>query len=285
MLIYQAKNLITGKIYVGKTVGTLESRRRGHLRRAQEGSETAFHRSIRKHGAGNFEFSILEECLPNVDLNQRERFYIATLDCMSPKGYNLTPGGDGHSKGWKNPNKGKSIIPESSRVRIRAARALQVITDETRRKISIANQGKHSTPKGPSPKKGIPSGVSAWNKGLVGFLAGRPAWNKGLTKENHPAVALQAQKMNGKIAWNKGLTKDTDERVNKYASHLTVSDSNGIFKKGHEPWNKGIAMVHSDDSNRKRSETMRGKPKSEETKERMRLAQATRRAAERKQNR
>jgi group I intron endonuclease len=276
MLIYKAENLKTGKIYVGKTVGDLESRKWGHLHSAKVGSKTVFHNSIRKHGPENFKFSILEECPSGVDLSVRERFYISELKSRLPNGYNMTDGGDGND-GTIKPNLGLHLS-EPTKEKIRKANLGKRHLGETRIKISTANKGKHSAPKGPSPKKGIPSGITAWNKGLDGFLAGRTAWNKGLTKADHPAVAAQAQKMAGKIAWNKGLTKEADERVEKYATSLSASDSSGVFKQGRIPWNKGLSMVHSDDSNRKRSETMKGKLKSEETKERMRLAQAARRA-------
>ena len=60
----------------------------------------------------------------------------------------------------------------------------------------------------------------------------------------------------GRIPWNKGIPK-TEEELKK--------------RKGSVPWNKGVKMKpHSEESKKKRSIAMKGKPRSEETKEKLR---------------
>jgi len=266
MIVYKAKNLINGKLYVGKTVRGLKVRQWSHICSARRGGKSAFYNAIRKYGKENFEFSVLEDCSLGCDLNERERFYIVQYDCLSPKGYNLTPGGDGHPKGWKSPTKGTHFHTEETKRIIKEKRALQVCTEETRKKMSKTRKGRSTSLLGrPSPKKGKSSGFPAWNKGLKGFMKGKIPWNKGLTKESHPSIKSQSEKKIGKTAWNKGLTKETDLRVAMCAEIHKKSDSPGVFREGQIPWNLGIPTVHTEESNRKRSEKMKGIPKSQET--------------------
>ena len=54
---------------------------------------------MRKYGIENFTIEVLEECYSREQLNEREIFWIAKLNCKHPNGYNLTDGGEG-SKGF-----------------------------------------------------------------------------------------------------------------------------------------------------------------------------------------
>jgi len=91
MIVYKITNLLNGKIYVGQTVRTLEKRLDQHKRR----TETLVGKAIQKYGWENFSAEIIEECKTQTELNEREMFWIAKLDCISPKGYNLNEGGSG----------------------------------------------------------------------------------------------------------------------------------------------------------------------------------------------
>lgn len=288
MIIYQAKNLINEKLYIGKTKGSLANRQRGHIRSAlMKDSKTVFHNAIRKYGQNNFEFSILEELASDCSddlLNEKERFWIVQMNSKIPSGYNMTDGGDGNDGSIK-PNLGIPMSDEQKE-KLRKANLGNKHSKETKIKMSISQKlsyedSNRGTIKGkPSKKKGKPSGYFAWNKGLDGFCKGKTAWNKGLTKEDHPSIASQSEKMKEKTAWNKGLTKETDERVKQYSKNLIESENSNIFKLGHEPWNKGLHIVHSEESNQKRSETMKNKSKSPETIKNMKVAQQRRREKE-----
>jgi group I intron endonuclease len=91
-MIYISQNKINGKRYIGKTVKTLEERWYKHNKDVEYGSQTCFHRAIRKYGSENFTVELLEDC-PSELNNEREIHWIATLN---PE-YNMTVGGDG---GW-----------------------------------------------------------------------------------------------------------------------------------------------------------------------------------------
>jgi group I intron endonuclease len=96
-IIYLAKNLVNGKCYVGQTGNTLNGRIKGHQKCAKSGSRLLFHLALNKHGVDGFEVSVLQECCGRDCLNAAERWWIGHLNCMSPKGYNLTDGGEGSS--------------------------------------------------------------------------------------------------------------------------------------------------------------------------------------------
>lgn len=285
MIIYKATNLINGKAYIGKTNYSLEKRKNGHLR-SSKNPKTVFHQAINKYGADNFEFVVLEELKlhKNERLNKREIYYIALLDTKTPNGYNMTEGGDGQSKGYKSPMKGIHFLSEEAKEKIREKRKNQIFSEETKKKRSDSLKKAYAEGKRVvhsnfiNAKKHFEKGHTPWNKGMEGFLKGKISWNKGLTKKDHPSIARQAEKVSNVIAWNKGLTKETDARVKKYSESLINSSNPNVFKKGHTPWNQGLHIVHSEESNKKRSETMKGKKKSLTTIENMKVAQRKRRA-------
>ena len=47
------------------------------------------------YGYENFEITLVEKCATIEHLNERERYWIEQFDCLTPKGYNMTLGGDG----------------------------------------------------------------------------------------------------------------------------------------------------------------------------------------------
>jgi len=114
-LIYIATNKINGKRYVGKTEKTLSERWYRHQKNVEYGSQTYFHRAIRKHGAENFSFELLEDCSDELN-NEKERYWIATLQ---PE-YNMTKGGDG---GWINDQTGNTwTVSKQGRANMKASR-------------------------------------------------------------------------------------------------------------------------------------------------------------------
>lgn len=90
MVIYEIRNIITNKMYIGSAVD-FDRRKRGHLNtlRKQVHHSIKLQRSWNKYGESAFEFNILE----NVDdvsiILEREQFYIDIYKAYIPKfGYN-----------------------------------------------------------------------------------------------------------------------------------------------------------------------------------------------------
>lgn len=100
MIIYEIKNKINGKVYIGQhssdEFGTYW------------GSGKLIKRAIKKYGLDNFERFILERCSTKEELNEREKYWIKENDSIN-KGYNLAEGGTGgdtsefidYSKEWR----------------------------------------------------------------------------------------------------------------------------------------------------------------------------------------
>lgn len=84
MIIYCITNNINSKRYIGKTKFSAEKRFQKHVYSANSGSDTYFHKAIRKYGKENFTILVLEE-------SEAEEYWIAKL---RPE-YNMTKGGDG----------------------------------------------------------------------------------------------------------------------------------------------------------------------------------------------
>jgi group I intron endonuclease len=86
---------VNGKVYVGRTTRSLETRFREHV----SGNNTALllARAIEKHGLENFEFfTLYRDAVSGGHLNMLEKMYIKAYRSDDPRyGYNLTEGGDG----------------------------------------------------------------------------------------------------------------------------------------------------------------------------------------------
>lgn len=107
--IYLIRNLINGKIYIGKH--STDNLQDGYM-----GSGKLLKQSIKKYGIGNFKKELLCMCVDDEELNEMEIYYIQKFNSTDINiGYNLTLGGEG-------------CVP----------------TDEVRKKMSAARQGEKS---------------------------------------------------------------------------------------------------------------------------------------------
>lgn len=85
--IYMIKNNINQKVYIGQSINSY-SRFKQHCR----DKKSLIGRAIQKHGEENFSFIVLEKQVENY--NEKEKYYIAFYNSLSPNGYNLTEGGE-----------------------------------------------------------------------------------------------------------------------------------------------------------------------------------------------
>ena len=122
MIIYKIQNKINGKIYIGQTVGTLEHRMSQH--KANGKKISVIGNAIHKYGWDNFDVEVIDEAETIEELNRKEIYWIGYYKSLSPNGYNLELGG-------------RNALPE----------------EETRKKISEANKGRHLAEKSPRARK------------------------------------------------------------------------------------------------------------------------------------
>jgi group I intron endonuclease len=90
------------KKYIGKTYN-IEKRKKDHKYETNNGSTKRVHNAIRKYGYDNLSWEILVDGVDtNIEINDIERYYISFYNTNNIEhGYNMTSGGDGISKGFK----------------------------------------------------------------------------------------------------------------------------------------------------------------------------------------
>lgn len=151
MVIYRAVSP-SGKIYIGKTHGSLCKRRLDHERDARLGERTAFHRALRKYGAATFEWREIARCCSPHMLDWIERSYIALFSSQRPNGYNITAGGGGfrgsHSAETRTKlsrlGRGRKQTAEHVEKRMRAHIGAKRSAN-TRAKLSAASKGRKAS--------------------------------------------------------------------------------------------------------------------------------------------
>lgn len=157
MMIYKATNPFDGKFYIGKSVHTLKSVMRRHLK-GSNNPKCHFHRMLLKIGFENFKWEIIDTSATTDDeLQQLEISYIEQLGCFVPAGYNSTLGGDGGSpsqdvrdkiskanKGKIAWNKGKVMPKLSEDHRANLSKSLLGIKKNPNRKKRIKQTDEHN---------------------------------------------------------------------------------------------------------------------------------------------
>ena len=95
MIIYQAKNKVNGKRYIGQTIHSIEYRMKQHLNSVKyRNGCTLFKKALKKYGPSNFTWTIIDVANSPSELNDKETFWIEFFNTTNPeKGYNLKGGG------------------------------------------------------------------------------------------------------------------------------------------------------------------------------------------------
>lgn len=93
--IYKITNKINGKIYIGKTLKSIESRWKEHIKASdkKESENRPLYRAFKKYGINNFNIEEVEKCSEE-EVNKKERYWIEQYGSFK-NGYNATLGGDG----------------------------------------------------------------------------------------------------------------------------------------------------------------------------------------------
>ena len=107
----------SGKVYVGKTTQSVESRWKDHIKQSRNGSNLAIHKSILKYGYKSFLVETLDSSQESdQELSSLEICYIWLNKSFGSNGYNLTTGGEGTS-GYKHSESARSYYSKSRRGR------------------------------------------------------------------------------------------------------------------------------------------------------------------------
>lgn len=92
MYIYQITNLISGKIYIGKTNNP---KKRWNNHKCSNDPNMVIARALHKYGTDNFKFEILYKNIPIEDIDELEQRTIKEKNSRVPNGYNVAEGGQG----------------------------------------------------------------------------------------------------------------------------------------------------------------------------------------------
>lgn len=248
--IYSITNNVDGKVYIGQSQD-VDKRCRYHFIILRNGNHINKHlqNAYNKYGENSFTFDIIEECCVD-SLDEREIFYIEKLKAFN-NGYNMTIGGGGR-RGYQ--------LSDESKEKIRQAlygnKAFlgRKHSDETKKKISIANKG-HEV----SEKQRLQ--ISESQKGRK-----RPP----ITEEHRRKLS----------EWQKGKKRKplSEEHKNKIGASLKGKTRSPEACRNISEGQKGKVM--SEETKRKMSIAAKNRVVSEET--RAKLSESTRLYWERK---
>mgnify|MGYP006339067933 CR=1 FL=1 len=96
--IYKITNDVNGKVYIGKTLRSVEKRWKEHIQdsKREHTESRPLYRAMNKYGIEHFHIETLEECVDEI-AEEREVFWIKEYNSFGSNGYNATVGGDGKS--------------------------------------------------------------------------------------------------------------------------------------------------------------------------------------------
>jgi len=259
MIIYITTNLINGKIYIGKDK---------HNNQKYYGSGLLLKEAIKKYGIENFKKEILEYCVSETELNDKEKFWINHYQSFQRDiGYNLTLGGDGGLtvldederkiiyQNIKNTNLLLSEEELSFKYGKNKGKKMGPLSDQTKMKISEKNKGE---------KNGM-YGLIPWNKGgncyteeqLKNFSEshiGQVPWNKGV-----PATEESKKNQSMKMTGRK-MSQETKNKLSESLKNSEKKKQSDLTKKGTTGPNKGKKC--SEETKLKISQTLKGKSNS-----------------------
>ena len=140
--VYKISCLQTGKFYIG-SAHSLIQRKRTHLSclRKNNHRNSKLQRAWNKYGEQNFQFQTLLICSKN-DVLFYEQLLLTKLDAVQ-NGFNISPSVIG-GKGVKHTEETKAKLKEAWKQR--RLRPKNPVSEETKKKISIAKLGKKRKP-------------------------------------------------------------------------------------------------------------------------------------------
>lgn len=131
-LIYAFVDGANSPFYVGKTIN-LQQRKRNHVWNAKSGCKLYLYCKLRKMMANNepFDAVVIEQGIPDAEIDDKERYWIAEYRRLGYKLCNLADGGEG----------GKGMSPEMQKAAAAEKRRGRKMSQESRKRISEARKG------------------------------------------------------------------------------------------------------------------------------------------------
>ena len=199
--IYMLTNLINGKIYIGQS-----TKINAVIERRYKGRGNIIKLAIKKYGWDNIKSEILDYASDQNELNDKEPYYIKECNSLVPIGYNLKKGGSQGGPG-------------------------NILSSETRKKISIAISGENNPMFGKNRPQYVKDALSKAHKGKI------------LTNEQKIKISKTAKKYlevkENHWLYNKNHSEETKKKMSEaqsgYKNHKF--GKNGIYKHSEETMN------------------------------------------------
>lgn len=247
MVIYKATNN-NGKVYIGQTIHSLVYRKMQHKYDVGRHRKLPFYNALNKYGFDSFKWQVICIC-PNINsLNEQEEYYITYYNSIN-SGYNLKSGGL------------NNLYSKKSREKMSNSAKGKKVSSETRKKLSDATKGeKH------------------WNYG-------------GRCSEEHKKILSKANR--GYKHTPEAIEKIRQASIGRKCGDRSGKNNSMYGKKMSEEAKEKLRQInlgkkHSEATKKKISKANKGrilsqetrkkmcKPKTEATKQKMRLAQRKR---------
>jgi group I intron endonuclease len=206
--VYQIKNKVNEKVYIGSTTQSFELRLKQHVRELKKGvhKNTHLQSSWDKHKENNFEFSILKICTKDMCLIQEQLLMNKFEVTMKTKGYNINPLASG------TPNLSKETVKKRAVTFSKTNKEAMVFYKKVKsQKIALEDV----------PKKYV--------KLVLAKLNNVP-WNKGLTKDTADFSFLKGIKKTITEKHKKGRLNFSETMKNK-SKKILVYDYTGKLIK------------------------------------------------------
>lgn len=256
--IYKITNKVNGKSYVGK-----------HETYSVDddyfGSGKILRIAIKKYGKENFHKEIIEFCDNSKDLCDKEIFWIRETNSFCPNGYNINSGGKGGDNFTYNPN--KELIREKIK-----NRPPRIYSEEERKHRSNIMSGRKLKPHDKMQCEFCDKSISKANYNR--WHGDNCKLSPSYKKKEYEKVSCEfcQKKVSPQIhgQYHGVYCKNNPNRIIKDFSYKRNSDES--IRKGVETRKKNGSYKQSDESNRKRSEKLKGTIKTDDTKEKMSLS-------------
>ena len=224
------------KIYIGQTTRLISLRIKEHVRNSKNGKYPLYY-AIRKYKS--FTVDVCEICDSIYSLNNKETFYINFYNSLiDDNGYNCDTGGE------------NKICSEQTKLKISKSNIGKKMSNETKKKYSIAKLGVKTGPMSDETKKKI----SKANKG------------RKVSKDKRLNMSIAHI---GKPSGKKGFKLSEDQKENISKAKKGVKRGKYIIHCKNRS-NKGIKL--SEEHKKKLSEAKKGKKLSEEHKKNISIA-------------
>lgn len=225
-IIYKITNIITKKIYIGKHV-TVD------INDNYFGSGSILKQSIKKYGIDKFVKEIIEYCENDIDLNEKEIYWIRELNTISPNGYNINIGGTGGDNFTYNPNK------EVIRKKLKLINIGRKASDDAKHKMINSRKGKKIKPC---------NTITCPHCGKVGDKRNMVRWHFDNCKENPNNTTIREIK---KIICPFCNEEHTYLNASIYHFEYCKLNPNRIFRDFSYKANKGDSIIKSINTRKK----------------------------------